>query len=110
MSFQATIEIDQPIDEVFAYCADVSHMPLWVSGVSSAQMLTDEMATGARFSCEYTSAWRRIQLEFEVIEFDPPAALAIASTRGPFSVEAHLDFVAGSEGTTTVTKHARGRA
>ena len=102
MIFEASIIIDRPRTEVFAFVADVANMPHWVTGLSSAEMLTGDMAQGARFVCRHTSALRPNELEIEVVSFDEPSLIGLRAARGPFDFEGTLTFT-DADGGTLVT-------
>jgi len=102
MIVDANIFIERSAAEVFAYVADVTNMHNWVTGVSSAEMLTDEMSEGARFVCRYTSARRPTELEIEVIAYDAPHLIGLRVARGPISFEGTMTLVA-TDGGTLVT-------
>ena len=102
MKLQANVTIERPSEEVFAFVSDVANMPRWVAGVSSARLISEQVAAGAQFVCEYTSAWRTTQLELQVTTYEPPHSLSIATARGPFSFEARLQMRSVDGGTEVV--------
>mgnify|MGYP001812326232 FL=1 len=104
MNVSASVIIDCPQSDVFAFVSDVSNMPAWVSGVTRARMLSDEMHEGALFTCEYTRNWRGADIELRVFTFDPPNTLGTEMARGPFSFEGRLELEA-VEGGTRVTNY-----
>ena len=59
-----SVEIERPIDDVWAFVTDIGNMPHWVDGVSEA-ILTPEadaaasgLAVGTPFMSQYTYAGR----------------------------------------------------
>ena len=102
MKLSASITIPRPKDEVFAFVSDVSNMPRWVSGVTTARLLSDDMAEGARFVCEYRPSWRSDKIEMEVTKFDPPNSLCTQSAKAPFQFEGCVSLEA-TDGGTRVT-------
>ncbi len=100
MKLSATITIPRPRSEVFAFIADVSNMPRWVSGVTSARLVSEEMGPGARFVCEYRPAFRSEPIELEVVDFNPPDSFCTKSRRGPFQFEGCVTLADSGDGTS----------
>lgn len=103
MKARATIEIQKPIEEVFAFVADVESMPKWMSGVRSARLESGDMGPDARFVLGYDSGWRPFDVQVAVAEYTPPAALGLIAERGPFGFEGRIELEALPEGPTRVT-------
>lgn len=99
MKLSASITIPRPKAEVFAFVSDVNNMPKWVTGVTSARLLSGEMGRGARFVCEYLPSWRSDRIELEVVSFDPPNAFCTRSSRGPFQFDGCVSLKEAGEGT-----------
>ena len=99
MKLSASIIIPRSQTDVFAFVSDVSNMPEWVTGVAAARLLSDEMAVGARFVCEYRPNRRSDQLEFSVVSFDPPTAFCTRSSRGPFQFDGCVSLAEANGGT-----------
>ncbi len=99
MNVDATITIDRAPAEVFAFVTEVSNMPKWVTGVSSAELRSDAMAEGARFVCRYTSALRPNEVEIEVIAYEAPSLFGLRSARGPVNFEGTLTIEDTPDGT-----------
>jgi uncharacterized protein YndB with AHSA1/START domain len=99
MTVEATITINRPSAEVFDFVTDVTNMPQWVTGVSSAELRTPEMGSGARFVCRYTSALRPNEIEIEVSTYDRPGRFGLHSARGPFDFEGTMTLVEVDGGT-----------
>ena len=85
MIAKSSIVIERSIDEVFDYVSNVENMPRWVSGVSRVRLLSDKVKSGARFSADYAQGMRRSDIDFKVVEFEPPTRFTTKSERGPFS-------------------------
>jgi uncharacterized protein YndB with AHSA1/START domain len=108
----ATIEINRPIDEVFAYVADLEHMERWVEGVSNAELVSGEPnVVGARYESDYTDGGRTTRMTYEVLAVDAPTGLAMRG-EGPFPFEGELHLESTAEGTrltNTIDAGADGR-
>ena len=102
MKLSATITIPRSRPEVFAFISDVGNMPRWVSGVTAARLVSEVMAEGARFVCEYRPNLRSEPIEMEVVSFEPPESYCTKSRRGPFQFEGCVSL-SEVEGGTEVT-------
>lgn len=102
MQLSSSIRIDRTIEDVFEYVAEVRNLPRWVSGVSSARLLSPKMGKGARFVADYTSNRRKNVVEFEVSEFEAPNLLALEVARGPFAFRGRLKLIR-LNGSTEIT-------
>lgn len=102
MKLSASIIIPRSQSDIFAFVSEVSNMPKWVTGVTAARLVSDEMAVGARFVCEYRPNRRSDQLELSVVSFDPPNAFCTRSSRGPFQFDGCVSL-AEADGGTRVT-------
>lgn len=109
MKASASLRINRPIEEVFAYVSDVTRMSEWVSGVREARLLSDSMARGARYVLVYTGMARRpAELEVEVTELERPTVFASRSTRGPIEFEGRIEL-SEENGHTVVTNTTQAR-
>ncbi len=103
MKQQASIEVDRPIGDVFAFVTDVTNMPRWVTGARSARLVGGAIGPGTHFVVEYMGGWRSFELEAAVTDYEPPAAFGFTGERGPFSFEAGIRLEDIGEGRTRVT-------
>jgi ribosome-associated toxin RatA of RatAB toxin-antitoxin module len=99
MQVTASIVVDGSPDDVFRFVSDVTNMPRWVKGVSSARLAGDPMGRGARFLVNYTAARKVNEIEFEVATYERPVAFGTVTTKGPFSFEGRLTFQQAENGT-----------
>ena len=104
MEISSSIKIDRKIDEVFAFVAKVDNMSRWVSGVSRAKLLSPRMGKGARFVAEYTPAWRKNSVEFEVSEYEEPNVFGLEVARGPFNFRGRLRLMISNGGTEVINE------
>jgi hypothetical protein len=99
MQLSSSIQIDRKIDDVFAFVTRVENLARWVSGVSSARLLSPRMEQGARFVAEYTSSLRKSPVEFIVSEYSAPELFGLEVARGPFSFRGRIRLRAADGGT-----------
>jgi uncharacterized membrane protein len=77
--FEQAIEIDRPIEEVFGYLADFTHIPRWNYYVQQVRQLTSgPSALGTR----YEQIRRSDRQRYEVTTFQAPDALAVTTLPG----------------------------
>ena len=96
VTVEHTIEIDRPIDEVFAYLTDVQRLPEWQSSVTWVQP-PESMAAGARVEELREFMGRRAKSTLEVDAYEPPARFALRAVEGPvrYDVDHRLQDVGG---------------
>ena len=97
MRAELTIEIERPVDDVFAYLTDVSNLPEWQSGVEEAHVEGGELGAGGRVVERRRLLGRTMKHELEVTAYEPPRVFALRASGGPvaFEVTHTLDDVAG---------------
>ena len=97
-SFELTIEIVCPPQEVFAYLTDVSRVPEWQSSARSAEV-DGEVREGARIRERRTFMGHGVNVELEVTGYDPPRRFDVSSRGGPVSYEVHHALERSGDGT-----------
>jgi uncharacterized membrane protein len=100
---EASVVINRPIEEVFAFAGNVENNPQWQSGVLEARV-TSEGPMGVGTTYRYVSQLlgRRIETDGEITEYEPNRKYSFKSTSGPFPIEGGFTFEA-TEGGTRVT-------
>lgn len=102
METTSTITINRSVDDVFSYVSDVHRMPVWMTGVTAARMVSDAKEKGARFVATYLVARRPVDLEFKITRWDPKRVFGFATSDGPMKFKGRLEFK-GKNGSTEVT-------
>jgi uncharacterized protein YndB with AHSA1/START domain len=92
MEASASILIEKPAADVFAFLADVANMPQWVSGVLAARFESGSAAPDATFRVTYHRDWRREDVQLKVTKYEPPVSIALETVRGPFTFEGHFEL------------------
>lgn len=97
---EASVDIDRPIDEVFAYVADPATTPEW-SSISLEATLegAGPVGVGSRIRGIGKILGRRVESTSEVTLYVPPTRLAMRAVSGPghFELERRLEPI--GEGT-----------
>jgi carbon monoxide dehydrogenase subunit G len=89
---ELTVEIARTPEEVFSYLTDVSNLPRWQSGVSSAT-LEGEPAAGAFIHESRHMLGRELRTTLEIDEYERPRLLTLRalSSPVPFTVRHELE-------------------
>ena len=78
ISFDTSVRIARPVDDVFTFLADPTRFPVWNSAVTSVRRTSATTYTMRR---ELPTG--RAENELEVVELTPPAVFAVRTTSGP---------------------------
>ncbi len=88
---EASIHIDRPPDEVFGFVGDAANNPLWRKNVQRTEWLDDgPMRVGRRGRQTARVLGRAWTVEAEVVEWEPPRAVAWKAVQGPVTVRSWL--------------------
>jgi uncharacterized membrane protein len=97
---EASVVINRPIEEVFAFAADPCNDATWGSGVVEVEMTSPgPLARGSTHRYVAQTFGRRTENAGEITVYDPPSRSAWKSTSGPFPVSGGLSFEAVNGGT-----------
>jgi uncharacterized protein YndB with AHSA1/START domain len=100
--FRATVMIDRPIDDVFAFLADGENDPKFSPRVLQIAKTTDgPPAVGTVYASTVKDAGMKTKREFKLTEFDPPTRIrwAEVSKNLVTAPEGGYDFAPEGEGT-----------
>lgn len=103
MKASATIEINKPLKEVWAYIADLRTMEKWVDGVSDVKLASQgPLAAGTAFSSKYTYQGKTYDYEYVVTEVAAPFRMSMKSTKGPFPFQGWFELQEAGKGTRCI--------
>jgi uncharacterized protein YndB with AHSA1/START domain len=96
-SFSHTVEIPRTPEEVFPWLLEEDKVPRWTSHLERYEALDGALGTGSRVRQVLEVSGRRIDVELEVTQYDPPrTAETRFSTNGIEVVNAYaLEAAAG---------------
>lgn len=95
---EGTIAADP--DRVFGYSTDPRNDPVWIGGITEAQLLGDPpVEKGSTVHRLASFMGRRIEYVLEVAELEPGARLVMRSVRSPFPMAVTYSFEPVPEGT-----------
>ena len=95
--------IARPPDEVFAFVSDARNRPSWDDSVASEELTSPEpIGVGSTVRTRMRSMGRDYEIDWEVVEHQPPTRQRIESTSGPFPMTLLYELTGNSEGTKVV--------
>jgi uncharacterized protein YndB with AHSA1/START domain len=100
-SIQRNIVINRPVDEVFAYFADVRNDPKWRGPSLKEIALDGTIGQGAHIRQKLAAGpfGATVRADMDVVVYDPPRALAFQVTSGPLRPRVEFTFTPSAEGT-----------
>ena len=99
---KTTITINRPIEEVFAFVADVRNDIKWRSDVVESKVTSGSLGVGATFEFASEFLGRKIETTGELTAYDPPIRYAWKSIKSPIPVIAMTTFESVNGGTLIV--------
>jgi uncharacterized protein YndB with AHSA1/START domain len=79
-----SIMIDRPVEEVFAYVADVTHDPAWHTDILEAQKTTEgPVGMGTVWHTRFKLSMGISEADMQVVSFEPNRVLTMNATSGP---------------------------
>jgi uncharacterized protein YndB with AHSA1/START domain len=100
-SIQRTIVINRPVDEVFAYFADVSNDPQWRGAAVKEIALDGAMGKGAHIHQKVAAGpfGGAVSADMDVVAYEPSTVLAFQVTTGPLRPRVEFRFTSTGAGT-----------
>jgi hypothetical protein len=103
-TFQNTVTIARPTNEVFAFLADFGNIPAWNYAIART-IQTSPGPAGAGATYRQTRTIPRSSEEsFEITDFAPPSRLAVKGQIGPFNTASSY-LLEATAGGTRLTNH-----
>ena len=101
-TFQNTVTIQRPAEEVFVFLADFENIPIWNYAIDdTSKASAGPVGVGTRYR-QTRSVPGRSTEEFEVTVFRPASRLAIHGQIGPFQATISYQLEAAAGATTLV--------
>lgn len=99
-SFEHTITISRPVEEVFAFVTDYEKDAQWRSGVEEAVMTSDgPIGVGSTYRGVERFLGRKIESTSEITEFEVDKRFSFKATSGPIPFKASMSFETHGGGT-----------
>jgi carbon monoxide dehydrogenase subunit G len=98
--YRATIDIQQPREDVFAYLSDFSTAREWDPGVVEAERLNGQaVGQGTEFRLVAEFLGRKNELTYRILEYDPPHAVTFLGENATVVSRDRITFEKIAEGT-----------
>jgi len=96
-----SVVIARPPDEVFAFVSDARNRPSWDGSVDSEELTSPEpIRVGSTVRTRRRSMGRDYEIDWEIVEHEPPTRQRIESTSGPFSTTLVYELAGDGDGTS----------
>lgn len=94
------LQINRPVEEVFAFVANIENLPKWAGPVTEAKQ-TSEGPLGVGTTQTQTAQFlgRRVESHQEVTEYELNKKLSTKTTSGGLPIEVHYTFEPADGGT-----------
>jgi uncharacterized protein YndB with AHSA1/START domain len=100
ITFETSVRIERPIEEVFAFVADPLLLPRWNSAVQTVHVTSGESGEpGSTYSMQRQLPIGPVENELEVVSREHPTEFAIRTTSGPTPFLYRYRFVADDSDT-----------
>jgi carbon monoxide dehydrogenase subunit G len=110
-TFENTVMIGRPIEEVFGFLSDFENVPRWNDAIVETHKVSQGPVDVGTIYQQVRSVPSRSEERFEVTAYDPPRQLEIQGQLGPFPSRLAYALDAAPEGTrvtNTVELELRG--
>jgi uncharacterized protein YndB with AHSA1/START domain len=98
-TFENTVMITRPIEEVFAFLSDFENVPNWNYAIVETRKMSEGPVRVGTIYHQVRSVPSRSEEHFEVIAYNPPHQLEIQGQLGPFPTRLSYALDAIAEGT-----------
>ena len=87
MNFVNVVDVECPIEDVFAYLADFENVPSWNYAIAETEKTSDgPVGVGTTYR-QIRTLPSRSEESFEVTVYEPHRSLGLSGTLGPFAAE-----------------------
>jgi uncharacterized protein YndB with AHSA1/START domain len=101
ISFETSVRVERPVEEVFAFVSDPLLFPQWNSAVQTVHVTSGEPGgLGSTYSMQREIPTGRVENELEVFEREHPTEFGIRTTSGPTPFSYRYRFA--SDGADTI--------
>jgi uncharacterized protein YndB with AHSA1/START domain len=98
-TFENTVMIRRPIEDVFAFLSDFENVPKWNDAIVETRKVTEGAVGIGTTYHQVRSVPSRSEERFEVTAYDPPRHLEVRGQLGPFPSRLSYALDAVPEGT-----------
>jgi uncharacterized membrane protein len=97
VTLEASVDIDRPVEEVFEYVADLSHIPDWAPSMQNVQV-DGPVRVGAKVRQTHVFLGKSVDVTSEITEYQVNRSLGFTSPK-PFRVTQTTEFEPRDGGT-----------
>lgn len=95
-----TMEVDRPLDDVFAFVGDFANTKDWDPGVADASKITDgPIDVGTTYRVDVLFNGRKLPMTYEVTAWDPPNRVVLRGEGSTVTAVDDIRFEATDTGT-----------
>jgi uncharacterized membrane protein len=103
-TISASIKINRPAEEIFAFVTDVNNAVKWQSGIISAKETSDgPTGVGTTYRYAVKVMGRDLETRGEITAYNPPIKHSWKATSGPFPMSGGNTFEAGPDGVSVTS-------
>jgi len=100
---EASITIDRPIAEVFAFATDFAKATQWQPGIIEARVTSSgPVGVGTTYTWVQQIVGQKMDTSGQVTAWNSPNAYQWKSTAGPFPISGGVNFTAAGNGTVVM--------
>jgi uncharacterized membrane protein len=97
---ETSVLIDRPLEDVFAFIANVENNPVWQTGMQEAEITSEgPIGVGSTYSQLAKFLGRPVESTFEIVEYEDNHKIKGRSTSGSFPITFTRTAVSTPEGT-----------
>ena len=93
------LEVDEPLEDAFAFVGDFANAEAWDPGVESSQRDGAPVGVGTRYDLTVVFGDRRLPMTYEVTVFDPPHRVVLRGTGSTVTAVDDIRFEPTPSGT-----------
>jgi len=95
-----TLDVDRPLEDVFAFIGDFANTKDWDPGVTNASKITDgPIGVGTRYHVDVVFGGRTLPMTYEVTAWDPPNRVVLRGEGSTVTAVDDIRFEATQGGT-----------
>jgi carbon monoxide dehydrogenase subunit G len=99
-TIETSIDIQRPVEAIFAFVADQRHNPEWVGSIKQVQVTPDGPPTvGTQVKARVSFLGVQLEATTQITALEPNRSFSFKGSSGPASIEATFRFEAVGSGT-----------
>lgn len=107
ITVEKSVQINKPIEDVFAYATNIENVTKWQEGVESIEVEGDPNAVGGKYTEVRKFLGREMRTSLEITAYESNAKWAAKVLEGPVPYEVVASYEP-ADGGTNVTMHIDG--